>query len=236
VNLHFTFEANTYPANSPLFSTDTVSVTGETETTYVVAIPAQGDQTFNSFLMYLETRDAGVVVKDVKVTPTAAVSEGELITNGTFENADIVGWDVFGVGSVSAVNTEAKTGSFSMELSAGSAQDAVAKAANLAAGVVEIGQTVTVSFDMKSTLTGVGGVVFAQFFYEKGTEGTSNGDGSLDGGLSPMPVTDTWVNYSYTQTIGSDVEGGLSLQLKAGCGANDCSVDAYFDNVSVIVE
>ena len=235
VALHFTFEANPYPDVNPFFVTETVIVTGEAEATYTITLPAQGDQTFNSFLMYLETRDASVIVKDVKVHPTAVVAAGELITNGTFENADIAGWDVFGAGSISAVNTDAEAGSFSMQLSAGSAQDAVAKAANLSAGIVEIGQTVTVSFDMKSTVTGGGGVVFAQLFFEKGTEGTSNGNGALGGGLAPMPVTDAWQNYSYTQTIGSDVEGGLSLQLKAGCGADTCSVDAYFDNVSVVV-
>ena len=236
VAVHFTFEANPYPNVTPFFVTDTVTVTGEAEATYSVAIPAQDDKTFNSFLMYLETRDATVIVKNVTVTATAVVAEGELITNGTFENADIVGWDVFGVGTATAVNTEAKTGSFSMQLSAGSAQDAVAKAANLSAGVVEIGQTATVSFDLKGSLTGVGGVVFAQFFYETATEGTSNGAGALGGGLAPLSVTDSWQSFSYTQTIDSDVSGGLTLQLKAGCGADTCSVDAYFDNVSVVVQ
>ena len=37
-------------------------------------------------------------------------------------------------------------------------------------------------------------------------------------------------------TSGSDVSAGVTLMLKADCGpVAGCSVDAYFDNVSVVV-
>ena len=79
VAVHFTFEANPYPNVNPFFVTDTVTVTGEAEATYTITLPAQGDQTFNSFLMYLETRDAGVIIKDVTVTASDETTD----TGGT---------------------------------------------------------------------------------------------------------------------------------------------------------
>jgi hypothetical protein len=90
VAVHFTFEANPYPNVNPFFVTDTVTVTGEAEATYTITLPAQGDQTFNSFLMYLETRDAGVIIKDVTVTAsdefiTGTIPAGSLDIDGNGE-------------------------------------------------------------------------------------------------------------------------------------------------------
>jgi hypothetical protein len=73
VSLNFKFEANPFPDIVPFFVTDSITVTGEAEATYTVTIPDQGNNTFNSFLMFLETRDAGVIIKDVTITSDVAV-------------------------------------------------------------------------------------------------------------------------------------------------------------------
>ena len=171
-------------------------------------------------------------IDDIAVT--GVVAEGELIINGDFEDADFTGWTVYDGGSKTVVNEEAESGSFSAKLSATNTDpNAVIKAANMAVGEIAVGQSVTISFDLKGELTGAGGVVFVQFFHEGSTEGSTNGEGILSGG--PLVPTSAWVSKTYTQTINTNVDGGVSLQLKAGCGADVCTVDAYFDNVSVVV-
>ena len=64
-DLHFKLEANPHPNNTPYFTTDSVTVSGSTEASYTILVPSQGVQTFNSFLMYLETNDIDVSVKDI---------------------------------------------------------------------------------------------------------------------------------------------------------------------------
>jgi hypothetical protein len=90
---------------------------------------------------------------------------------------------------------------------------------------------INISFDLYGSLTGAGGVVFAELISEfRGDGGTSE---IL--GRDPLFPTATWTNYSFATTTGADVGGGVTLQLKAACGGDPCTVDSYFDNVSVTV-
>ncbi|MDB4260853.1 carbohydrate binding domain-containing protein, partial [Porticoccaceae bacterium] len=254
VNVNFRFERLPHPDVEPSFNTAAVTVSGATEASYSVTIAAQDSaNTFSSFLMYLAESDVDVVVKDVTVTSAGGTvtaddsgtdadsgattpASGELIANGTFENADLAGWAPDGAGSTSAVNTEASGGNFSANLKVGEIQDAIIKAANLGTGGLTQGQSVTVSFDLKAEYSGAGGVIFVQFFHESATEGATNGDGGLGNGLAPVAATSEWQTFTYNDTLDTDVSGGVSLMLKASCGAvAGCGVDAYFDNVSVIV-
>ena len=162
-------------------------------------------------------------------------AEGELVTNGDFETGDFSGWEVDDGGTKAVVNTDQNGGTYSASLSStNGGGDAVIKAANLASGSLTTGQTATISFDLKGSMTGAGGVVFAQFFHEKAEGGTSNGEGILSG--APLALSSSWQSHSYTSVIGGEVAGGVSLLLKAGCGGDACTVDAYFDNVSVTVK
>jgi hypothetical protein len=63
----------------PSFSTAAVTVTGADAATYSVCVPAQGDKTFSSFLMYLDTRDVGVSVTDIAISADATCAD----TGGT---------------------------------------------------------------------------------------------------------------------------------------------------------
>ncbi|MDG1702471.1 MAG: hypothetical protein P8I61_06110 [Opitutae bacterium] len=65
--VYFKFEKNPYPDVNPNFSTEQVIVSGSTPTEYTVALPAQGDQTFSSFLFYIIERDSPVILGDVTV-------------------------------------------------------------------------------------------------------------------------------------------------------------------------
>ena len=84
VVVRFRIEANPYPDVDPSYNTDTTVVSGSDVKSYSIDIPAQGDKTFNSFLMYLNTRDVPVVITDTKVEadtpdPAACGNRGQAL-------------------------------------------------------------------------------------------------------------------------------------------------------------
>lgn len=93
VVVRFRIEANPYPNTEPSYNTETVTVSGSEVKAYEVAIPAQGTQTFNSFLMYLNTRDVDVVITDTKVVADPVdetdLGGGELDINEPFGGAQV---------------------------------------------------------------------------------------------------------------------------------------------------
>ena len=66
-NVRFRFEANPYPNTEPSYNTENVLVDSAEAKEYTIEIPSQGDQTFNSFLMYVVERDQPVMVTNVVV-------------------------------------------------------------------------------------------------------------------------------------------------------------------------
>lgn len=169
---------------------------------------------------------------------SAAVQSAELAQNPGFETGDFTGWVQFpggGVQTITSVNPS--EGSFAANLNADSPNgvpiDNVIKNANLGIGQVNPGDEINISFDARGT-TAAGGVAFAEFFSELDGGGVS--DAILLGG-APLALNgdpDVWTTFAYTVFAGPDVSGGVTLQLKAGCGAVvGCVSDVYFDNVSV---
>tara|TARA_R110001583_G_scaffold188628_1_gene350939 strand:+ start:720 stop:3041 length:2322 start_codon:yes stop_codon:yes gene_type:complete len=176
---------------------------------------------------------------DLKLYPRSGGGgsvDGNITVNGDFETGDTTGYTIFDAqgGVFTVTNEEAQAGTFSGKLTAGEGTEIVIKQANLnTSPAIGTGVSVTISFDLKGSLAGAGGVVFAEFFSEINPEGVSKAE-ILSGG--PLAPTDTWTNYSFTTTTGNDVSGGVTLQLKAACGAvSGCGVIAYFDNVSVTI-
>ncbi|MGD9388646.1 MAG: glycoside hydrolase family 16 protein, partial [Gammaproteobacteria bacterium] len=155
---------------------------------------------------------------------------GNIAVNGGFETGDFTGWEQFAGGGVQAVTgVNPSSGSFAANLvipvigPGGVGIDNLIKNANLQAGNLTPGAPVTVSFDMRGSLSGAGGVVFAELFSELAVEGVSKAE--ILGGASLNPV-DAWTPYSFDTTLGPDVSGGVTLQLKVGCGpVEGCGAD-----------
>jgi hypothetical protein len=165
---------------------------------------------------------------------------GDIAVNGSFETGDFTGWQQFDGGAIQAItNVNPSVGTFAANLNipvigaGGVGVDNLIKNANLEAGNLAAGAAVTVSFDMRGSLSGDGGVVFAELFSELAGGGTSKAEILGGGALAPAAA---WTPYTFNTTLGPDVAGGVTLQLKVGCGAVEgCGADVYFDNVSVVI-
>ena len=74
-DVRFVFEYNPYPDVDPQYQTAVVTVSGSELTQYTIEIPEQGENTFSSFLLYLNTQDLGVQVANVSVQAAAPPCE-----------------------------------------------------------------------------------------------------------------------------------------------------------------
>jgi len=185
--------------------------------------------------------NVSVVSNTANITTLDGSTGGDnLAINGDFETGDISGWttlvDADGA-TFTVTSSEAACGTFSgnlvadFEAGVGGPVDAIIKQANIGVGIVTPNSQVTISFDLRGSLAGAGGVFFAEIFSEVSGGGTSKSE-ILSGG--PLFPTDIWTRYSYTVTTGNDVSGGVTLQLKSSVGPNPGSlVDAFIDNVFI---
>ncbi len=186
--------------------------------------------------------NAGEVYIDNLYFYKPAAAGGNLAINGDFETGDLTGWTSFATennGTFDISTAQANGGIYSGLIVAdvdgiGSPSFPVVKQANIGVGTVTPNTSVTITFDLYGSVAGAGGVVFAEFFSELSGGGVSKSE-ILGGG--PLFPNGTWTTYSFTTTTGNDVSGGVTLQLKADCGGNSgCSIDAYFDNVTVTID
>jgi hypothetical protein len=70
-DVQFRFERLPYPNVDPAFDTIEEAVTGSSATQYTIEIPAQGTNTFSSFIFYILDRDMPVALGNVVVTEYA---------------------------------------------------------------------------------------------------------------------------------------------------------------------
>ena len=88
-DVRFRFEKNPWPNVTPYYDTAVVTVSGSTSTVYTIDIPSQGDNTFSSFLFFINDRDTPVQLGDVIISDDAGLpSVTPLPANGatfTFE-------------------------------------------------------------------------------------------------------------------------------------------------------
>jgi hypothetical protein len=154
----------------------------------------------------------------------ADIGDYGFVANGGFEDG-IAGW-----GEENAmISVEVDDlGTQLVKIIAPEAQNPFVKQAKIGEGAITPGQALTVSFDMKGTADGDGGIVNALLFTEA-PSGVSKTDN-----LMTVPPTADWTNYSFNVTAGTDTEWGVSLLLQPACGAvPGCKVTAYFDNISI---
>ena len=171
--------------------------------------------------------------------------------NGDFETGDFTGWvqtlipDAVGSIAIDNSGQGGRTGSVARlitDANATQTSDVLISQVALEAGTIMAGDTIDVSFDLYGTLSGAGGVVFVEIIFLD-ANGQDVGGRDFVGPAAPYVPTTTWTNYSGTVIAGTavgggqfDVSGGVTLQLKAACGAIDgCGVDASFDNVTFTV-
>ena len=171
----------------------------------------------------------------------------DIAVNGGFETGAFndgspnASWQQFpngGIQTITSVNPSSGTYAANLNVpvreSGDPAVDNLIKNANLGAGLLTPGASITVTWDMRGSLSGAGGVVFVELFSELSGGGTSKAEIYTNAPLSPNAG---WTPYNWTTTLGADVSGGVTLQLKTSCGpVVGCGVDAYFDNVTISTE
>ena len=134
----------------------------------------------------------------------------ELATNGDIESGDLTCFDVFtdfgGVATADDTENHTDGGTWSIHaVSNGNRASTVIKQSFLAAGTVENGDTIDVSFWMKGT-AGAGGVINPKVIAE------GAGDAAVGFELVPnIPVPGAdWTLHSYSQLVNADVTRGVT--------------------------
>ena len=243
----------------------TTTTSGDWETlTFDFANEAAGTPAFNPAATYdkvviffnfgVDGATAGAQTyyfDDIDVGPGPGGSSG--FVNGDFEanGGSLEGWTaVFGppnIGTAVADNSGqgGRAGTVARLNAAGqgtSGNDVLIVQGPIGAGTIQAGDTIDVSFDLYGSLAGAGGVVFVEVIFLDGA-GNDNGRDFLRSDPTPYFPNNTWTTYSGGVTAGTtvgggtaDVSGGVTLSLKASCGADvSCAVDASFDNVTFTI-
>ena len=86
VDIQFRFEANPWPKIYPIYETLPITISGASPTEYSITIPSQGENTFNSALLYLNTNNTDVTLSDFTISinpsgPTGPSGPGGSIGN-----------------------------------------------------------------------------------------------------------------------------------------------------------
>ena len=174
---------------------------------------------------------------------TAQAVVQDIAVNGGFETGDFSGWEQFpGGGTQTIFTTNPSTGTYGansfvpVRAEGDPPVDNVLKNSNLQAGNLTAGAAITVTWDMRGELTGDGGVVFVELFSELSGGGTSKAE--LFGNAPLFPNDNVnWTSYTWNTTLGADVSGGVTLQLKTSCGpVVGCGVNASFDNITITTD
>jgi len=92
VEINFRFEYNPYPDVDPSYNTAVVTISGTSPTQYTVDIPSQGENTYSSFLLYVNTLDAPVTLTDVMVNSNSSLAQ---MQQSSFDNDNFILNNIF---------------------------------------------------------------------------------------------------------------------------------------------
>ena len=175
-------------------------------------------------------------------TGAAQAALQDIAINGGFETGTFAGWTEEPNGGTQTIVSPGNGSTFAYEsvvpirTQQDPAVDNLLKNANLQAGNLTGGAPITITWDMRGSLTGAGGVVFIELFSELSGGGTSKSEIFGNAPLFPDdPVN--WESFVWNTTLGADVSGGVTLQLKTSCGpVEGCGVDVEFDNITITTD
>ncbi|SHG21375.1 PKD domain-containing protein [Flagellimonas flava] len=159
---------------------------------------------------------------------------GELLSNGGFEanSGDGACWQLnAGGGSVTIIDTDANTGTYSARLTTGTSQVPNLKQERFA-GSIAGNQGVQVTFRYKITSAFVDGSILQVLAF---SEFTTNPAVSHDlGNAMDVSTVDVWQTYTGSFTTDAGIEEGISLLIQATCGgAATCAGEVLIDDVVV---
>ena len=66
-DVRFRLEYNPYPDNDPSYDTNLITINSRESQSYTINIPSQGQNTFSSILLYVDTRDSPVTITNVNI-------------------------------------------------------------------------------------------------------------------------------------------------------------------------
>ncbi|MEO1547453.1 MAG: PKD domain-containing protein [Bacteroidota bacterium] len=169
-------------------------------------------------------------------TPTCpAPPTGELLPNGDFEanSGDGACWQLNdGGGTVTIIDTDADTGTYSARLLTGPAQVPNLKQERFAPTIAG-GTDVQVTFRYKVVAPFVDGSILQVLAFSE----RSGGVGAVASDLGNAPDTNVagdWLTYTGSFTTDVGVDEGISLLIQATCGgAATCAGEVLIDNVVV---
>ncbi|MEM6542110.1 MAG: hypothetical protein AAF634_13185, partial [Bacteroidota bacterium] len=158
---------------------------------------------------------------------------GELLSNGGFEanSGDGACWQLNqGGGSVTIIDTDANTGTYSARLVTGTAQVPNLKQERFAPGIAG-NQSVQVTFSYKITSAFVDGAILQVLAFSERSVG---GAVASDLGNADTSTIDVWQTYTGSFTTDAAVDEGISLLIQATCGgAGTCAGEVLIDDVVV---
>ncbi|NER17949.1 hypothetical protein GWK10_12050, partial [Spongiivirga citrea] len=158
---------------------------------------------------------------------------GELLSNGGFEanSGDGACWQLNqGGGSVTIIDTDANTGTYSARLTTGTGQVPNLKQERFGASVAG-NQNIQVTFRYKITSAFVDGSILQVLAFSERSVG---GAVAHDLGNASASTVDVWETYTGTFTTDAGVDEGISLLIQATCGgAATCAGEVIIDDVVV---
>ena len=200
-----------------------------------------GEMQDRRVLFDMGTVASTVDIDDVSLTVVGGGMMGgggmgqQLASNGGFETGDFSDWALtVGDGTATVTMTDPSEGASSANLTiaappggATAPSTLVLQQQTIGQGVVQPGDTINISFDLKGTAAN-GGVVNVEFFSERAVGVDQQ---FLETIAAP---TATYSTFTYSVTASDDVSRGVTLQFALACGAVDgCMANVDLDNVSI---